>query len=67
MDITKVREFSRDKWQEKATIPVAKSQEMTYPFQWLLFKPQAHAVEPFETYKSARENTSRSTPSSEGK
>lgn len=54
MEIAKTKEFSRTKWQEKSTIPVAKGQETTYPFQWLLFKPQLHAVEPFETNQATR-------------
>lgn len=61
MEIAKTKEFSRSKYQESATIPVAKGQETSYPFQWLLFKPQLHAVEPFETNSASRNaNTTRS-------
>jgi hypothetical protein len=36
--------------------------ETSYPFQWLLFKPQLHAVSPFETNQPTRgENTHRTT------
>ncbi len=42
-------------------IPTAKGGvETTYPFQWLLMKPQAHAVEPFSMNEATRnENTER--------
>ena len=61
MEIVQTKHFSRTKNQETATIPVAKGVETTYPFQWLLFKPQLHAVEPFEINKASRNvNTARS-------
>ena len=61
MEIAKTKDFSRSKFQEKATIPIAKGNETTYPFQWLLFKPQLHAVEPFETNVASRNvNSTRS-------
>jgi hypothetical protein len=61
MEIVQTKQFSRTKNQETATIPIAKGQETSYPFQWLLFKPQLHAVEPFEINKASRnDNTARS-------
>jgi hypothetical protein len=61
MEIVQPKQFSRTKSQETTTIPVAKGHETTYPFQWLLFKPQLHAVEPFEINKASRNvNTARS-------
>ena len=36
-------------------VPAEKSgKEVTYPFQWLLFKPQSHAVVPFPTNEQSR-------------
>jgi hypothetical protein len=36
-------------------VPVEKNgKETTYPFQWLLFKPQSHAVAPFPTNEQPR-------------
>jgi len=45
----------------QVTVPLKKQgEETTYPFQWMLYKPQAHAVTPFETNKSSRDaNTTR--------
>lgn len=61
MEIVKTKTFGRDAYKTKTDIPVAKGQEMTYPFQWLLFKPQLHAVEPFVTNEASRNvNSARS-------
>ena len=61
MEIVKTKQYSRKQYQDVATIPQSKAQEVTYPFQWLLFKPQLHAVTPFDTNKASRnENTARS-------
>jgi hypothetical protein len=52
--------FERPKWKTQTEIPVAKGYETTFPFQWLLFKPQLHAVEPFVTNQATlNENTTR--------
>ena len=60
-DIVQPKNYDKTSMQTQAQIPVAKSREVTYPFQWLLFKPQLHAVEPFTTNKPSREtNTIRS-------
>jgi hypothetical protein len=41
--------------QTDVKIPPAKGgMETTYPFQWMLYKPQAHAVTPFETNQQSR-------------
>ena len=61
MEIVQTKQFNRNTYKTKTDIPVAKGQEIIYPFQWLLFKPQLHAVEPFEINKASRnENTARS-------
>lgn len=60
MEIAQTKKFDRNGYKTKTDIPVAKGQETVYPFQWLLFKPQAHAVEPFETNQASRNaNTAR--------
>jgi hypothetical protein len=63
MDTTIVppKHFNKKDMQTATTIPAAKGGvETTYPFQWLLFKPQNHAVVPFQTNQASRnENTSR--------
>ena len=60
MEIAQTKKFDRKAYQTKTEIPIAKGQETTYPFQWLLFKPQLHAVEPFVTNEASRNvNTAR--------
>jgi hypothetical protein len=60
MEPVQPKQFDRTKWKTQTEIPIAKGQETSYPFQWLLFKPQLHAVEPFVTNQTTRnENTKR--------
>ena len=54
MEIVKTKQFDRSGYKTTTEIPIAKGQETSYPFQWLLFKPQLHAVEPFEINKASR-------------
>lgn len=54
MEIVQPKRFQRPASKTTTEIPVAKGQETPYPFQWLLFKPQAHAVTPFETNVASR-------------
>ena len=53
--------FNRQKMQTATEVPVEKNgKPSTYAFQWLLFKPQSHAVVPFPTNEQSRlTNTSR--------
>ncbi len=47
--------FDRQKMKTPTSVPVEKQgKETTYPFQWLLFKPQSHAVVPFPTNEQSR-------------
>jgi len=66
MDTTIVqpKHYDKKEMQTKVSVPAAKGGvETTYPFQWLLFKPQNHAVEPFVTNQASRNgNTIRGTP-----
>lgn len=59
MEIVQPKKIAREKTTVQTSVP--KESENTYPFQWLLYKPQLHAVEPFEVNKATRkENTARS-------
>ena len=60
--IVQPKKYTRERFQQQAAIPTASGGvEVTWPFQWLLFKPQAHAVPVFETNQPSRkENTRRS-------
>ncbi len=57
-----LKKYNKKEMQTPVNVPAAKGGvETTYPFQWLVFKPQAHAVEPFEMNKATRgDNTARS-------
>lgn len=61
--IVEPKKYTREKFQQQADVPNAKGGvETAYPFQWLLFKPQLHAVIPFEANQPTRgENTQRAT------
>ncbi len=54
MEIVKTTQFKREEKKEQAPVSRPKEKENTYPFQWLLFRPQAHAVTPFETNQGTR-------------
>ena len=61
MEIVRPKQFDKKTMQTTVTVPAAKDAETTRPFQWMLFKPQLHAVTPFETNKTSRDgNTARS-------
>jgi hypothetical protein len=67
--IVQPKKYTRERFQQQANVPTAKGGvEVSYPFQWMLFKPQAHAVPVFEMNQASRnENTQRSTSSAEQK
>jgi hypothetical protein len=67
--IVQTKKYTRERFQQEAQVPTAKGGvEVTWPFQWMLFKPQAHAVPVFETNAASRnDNTQRSTSSVERK
>ena len=60
--IVQPKKYTRETFQQRSEIPTASGGvEVTWPFQWLLFKPQAHAVPVFEiNVASRKENTRRS-------
>ena len=60
MEITQPKKYIKEKMQDKVEIPIARGKEVTYPFQWLVFKPQQHAIEPFTVNQPSRDgNTER--------
>lgn len=61
MDLTTLRAFGREANRETVSIPIGRGADvLPYSLQWLLFKPQAHAIEPFEINRPARDiNTQR--------
>ena len=66
--VTQPKKYTREQFRETAQIPTAKGGVETFAnqLQWMIFKPQAHAVVPFDTYQPSRaENTQRSTGSVE--
>jgi hypothetical protein len=61
MSIVEPKKFEKDHMKTQIEIPIAKGKESTHAFQWMLFKPQLHAVEPFEINKASRDaNSTRS-------
>jgi hypothetical protein len=55
MSIVQPKKFIKETFQTKIEASVPSEQKMSYPFQWLLFKPQLHAIAPFETNTNTRE------------
>ncbi len=62
MELVPTPSYSKQEMQSKVTLPKPRDAETSYPFQWLLFRPQAHAVEPFVTNVATRnQNVVRSS------
>ena len=60
MELVPTPRYSKSEMQSKVTLPKPRDAETTYPFQWLLFRPQAHAIEPFVVHEATRGgNTAR--------
>lgn len=67
--VTQPKKFTREKFEPKVSRP--KDTDDNRFVQWLVFKPQLHAVEPFRTNEATRNsNTARLqtqwTPQSSG-
>jgi hypothetical protein len=62
MEIVPTKKFDKDAMKTVVEVPKARDEsESTRAFQWMLFKPQAHAVTPFSTQEDTRgNNTTRS-------
>jgi hypothetical protein len=54
MSIVQPKKFVKETFQTKIEASVPSEQTMSYPFQWMLFKPQLHAIAPFETNTNTR-------------
>jgi hypothetical protein len=69
MDIVQTKSFDRSKQKQTTTVPTVRGADTApYAFQWLLYKPQLHAIEPFQINEPARcGNNVRSIPSADGK
>jgi hypothetical protein len=63
MEIAKTVHFDRSTQKQTTSVPIGRGNDTApYVFQWLLYKPQLHAVEPFQVNEPARaSNTARST------
>lgn len=62
--IVEPKKYTRERFQQQVEIPTAKGgvDAASKLFQWMLFKPQAHAVPVFEMNQPSRsDNTQRST------
>jgi hypothetical protein len=59
--IAQPKKYVKQDMKTTVQIPAVKGGvETSYPFQWMLFKPQAHAITPFPTNEQSRlENVSR--------
>lgn len=55
MSIVQPKKFVKETFQSKIEVPVPSEQKTSHPFQWMLFKPQMHAITPFETNANTRE------------
>lgn len=53
--ITQPKKYEKVGMQTTHVLPAEKAgKESTYPFQWLVYKPQAHVIAPFETQQQSR-------------
>ena len=62
MDTTQplLTKFTKASTQQQVTVPPTAGQELNR-FVWLVFRPQAHAMKPFEADQSARQEKYRHT------
>jgi hypothetical protein len=55
MEIVPTPTFTKNDMKKEAVVSVPKEQDTSdRAFQWMLFRPQAHAVEPFKTQTQTR-------------
>lgn len=58
--VTQTKKFTRETFQTTAPASRPKDSDTNRFVQWLVFKPQLHAVEPFRTNEATRNsNTAR--------
>lgn len=67
MSVVEPKKFVKQDMKVSVEVPKARDQaDSSRAFQWMLYKPQAHAVAPFPMNQATRnDNTSRSTPTSQ--
>jgi hypothetical protein len=54
MDLPTLQTFKREESKTQVTASNPKEQSTSFPFAWLLFKPQNGAVEPFKCNEPSR-------------
>ena len=55
MEIVPTPTFVKNDMQKEAVVSVPKERDTSdRAFQWMLFRPQAHAIEPFKTQTQTR-------------
>lgn len=54
MEIVQPTKINRDAKKTTAQTSIPKESVNPYPFHWLIFKPQLHAVEPFVVNEPSR-------------
>ena len=53
--VTQPKKYDKSEMQTTHVLPAEKAgKESNHAFQWLLYKPQAHAIAPFETQQQSR-------------
>lgn len=55
------KKYEKEAMQTAFTLPAEKAgKESSHAFQWMLYKPQAHSIAPFETHAQSRlDNSTR--------
>jgi hypothetical protein len=60
MEIVPTQTYKKDEYKKEVSVSVPKEQETSdRSFQWMLFRPQAHAVVPFQTNEQTRLNNTQ--------
>jgi len=55
MEIVPTPTYKKDEYKKEVEVSVPKEQDTSdRSFQWMLFRPQAHAVVPFSTQEQTR-------------
>lgn len=50
------KKYEKQNMKEQTTVSRPKETENNYSFQWLIFKPQSHAITPFQINEASRDN-----------
>ena len=60
--VTQTKKFTRETFQTTAPASRPKDSDTNRFVQWLVFKPQLHAVEPFRTNEATRNSNTARVP-----